>query len=345
MDDIVSAGDDRIHDQHEYPKDYAHDYEDFRLADHDSLHNIDFLISENSNLYLENKIKFSDNEADYSIADDKIDLQKEQSHVTHDYVSPGGSSYWIPVVPDHIKPKINSTYDSSTATLSMYNNYASLVGFDVRLGPVRTIESDIITQQHLLCNQEGKPRSGKVDGLDPQHNKIQRSKDSFRCKCKAKIVFILLEGTNIYIVADFVEQHNHEMFAKDNIFLSRTKRKLDYSQEMFIHYLSKQNIGALRAHRLYIGLRGGSDIRGRLVSDFKNSTRNLNSYIGARDGKFLVMKMMERKKNILSFSFEFKVIEKRLNSIFWANETAKYNYNAFGDVVSLDATFSMNKFI
>nr|KAJ0184771.1 hypothetical protein LSAT_V11C900462500 [Lactuca sativa] len=314
MDDTVSTGDDHIHDQHEYPKDYAHDYEDFGLADHDSLHNIDFQISENSNLNLDNEIEFIDHEADYTIADDNIDLQKEQSHVTHDYVSSGGSSYWIPVVLDHIKPKINSIVDSYSATLSMYNNYASLAGFDVRLGPIRTTESDIITQRHLLCNREGKPRTAKVDTLDPQHNKIQRRKDSFRCECKTKIVFILVHGTNKYIVAEFVEHHNHELFGKDNMFLSRTKRKFDYSQEMFIHNLSKQNIGASRAHRLYTGLQGGSDIRGGLVSDFKNSTRNLNSYIGSRDAKFL------------------------------ADETAKYNYNAFGDVVSLDATFVMNKY-
>nr|KAJ0200768.1 hypothetical protein LSAT_V11C600333660 [Lactuca sativa] len=370
MDDTVSASDDHIHDQHEYPKDYAHDYEDFGLANHDSLHNIDFQISENSNLNLvfilvnfynnnvellycflqygvictckdedplehiqdhiydnseyhfgdcsnhnpdaENEFEFNDNEADYTIADDNIYFQKEQSHVTHDYVSPGGSSYWIPVVSNHNKPKINSIVDSYSATLSM-------------LGPIRTTKSDIITQRHLLCNREGKPRTGKVDTLDPQHNKIRRRKDSFRCECKAKIVFILVHCTNKYIVAEFVEQHNHELFGKDNMFLSRTKIKLDYSHEMFIHNLSKQNIGASRAHRLYTGLQGGSDIRGGLVSDFKNSTRNLN-YIGSRDEKFL-----------------FKVVEKKLNSIFWADETAKYNYNAFGDV-SLDATFSMNKY-
>ncbi|XP_052621065.1 protein FAR1-RELATED SEQUENCE 5-like [Lactuca sativa] len=292
----------------------------------------------------ENQFKFNDNEADYTIDDDNIEFQKEQSHVTHDYVSPGGSSYWIPVVSDNIKPKINSIFDSYTTTLSMYYNYASLAGFDVRLGPFRTTESGITTQRHLLCNREGKPTTSKVDTLDPQHNKIQRRKDSFRCECKTKIVVILLHSTNKYNVVEFVEQHNHMLFGKDNMFLSHTKRKIDYSQEMFIHNLSKQNIDASKAHRLYSGLQGGSDIRGGLVSDFKNSTRNLNSYIGDRDEKFLVLKMLERKKNIPSFSFDFRVVEKKLNTIFWADKTAKYNYNAFGDVVSLDATFSMNKY-
>ncbi|XP_052626901.1 protein FAR1-RELATED SEQUENCE 5-like [Lactuca sativa] len=291
-------------------------------------------------VHQENEFEFNDNEVDYTLDDDNIDFQKEESHVTHDYVSPGGSSYWIPVVSDNIKPKINSIFDSYTSALSMYYNYASLAGFDVRLGLFRTTESDITTQRHLLCNWEGKPTTA----MDPQHNKIQRRKDTFRCECKEKIVFTLVHGTNKYNVVEFVEQHNHKLFGKDNMFLSRTKRKLDYTQEIFIYNLPKQNIGASRAHRLYSGLQGGSDIRGGFVSDFKNSTRNLNSYIGVRDAKFLVVKMLERKKNIPSFSFDFKVVEKKLNSISWADETAKYNYNAFGDVVSLDATFSMNKY-
>ncbi|CAI9290111.1 unnamed protein product [Lactuca saligna] len=332
MDDTISVGDDHSHDQHEYPIDYADHDEEFGLADHDSLHNIDFDIGYNSNLNLvedplehvqnhidvnsvyhfgessshnqdaKNENEFIDDEADDTIVDDNIDLQKEQSHVTHDYVSPGGSPYWIPIVSDHIKPKINSTVDSYGATLSMYKDYASEVGFDVRLGTIRTTKFGIITQQHLLCNREGIPRTAKVDTVDTQHSKIQRRKDSFRCECKEKIVFILLHGTNKYTVDDFVEQHTHELFGKDNMFLS-LKKKIDYSQEMFIHNLSKQNSGALIAHRLYTGLQGGSDVRGGLIFDFNNRTRNLNSYTGFRDAKFLVAKMLERKNKYPYFFF------------------------------------------
>nr|KAJ0200955.1 hypothetical protein LSAT_V11C600316690 [Lactuca sativa] len=78
MDDTISAGDDHSHDQHEYAFDYADHDEDFRLADHDSIHNINFDIVDNSNLNLENENKFIDDEADDTIADDNIDLQKDQ---------------------------------------------------------------------------------------------------------------------------------------------------------------------------------------------------------------------------------------------------------------------------
>nr|KAJ0209413.1 hypothetical protein LSAT_V11C400201630 [Lactuca sativa] len=150
--------------------------------------------------------------------------------------------------------------------------------------------------------------------------------------------------TNRHLVCNREERHNHELFSKGNMHLSRSKRKLDYSQEIFIHNLSKQNIGPVKAHRLYSALQVGPSVQGGLVTDFKNARRILNCYIGGRDAKFLVDKMNDRKKNVPSFTFEYKVLNKRLHSLFWADETAKYNYNSFGDVVSLDATFSMNKY-
>ncbi|CAI9295649.1 unnamed protein product [Lactuca saligna] len=205
---FLKVGDDHIHDQHEYPIDYADDDEDFELCDHDSLYNIEFEIGENSNLNGENENEFIDDETDDTIANDNMDLQK-----------------------DHVKPKINSTVDSYGATLSMYKNYASEVGFDVSLG---TTKFDIITQRHLLCNREDEPRTAKVDTLEPQHNKIPRIKTHL--------------GAN----------------AKQKLFLF-------YYVEIFIHNLSKQNIGASRAHRLYTRLQGGSYVRCGLVSDFKNN--------------------------------------------------------------------------
>nr|KAJ0187917.1 hypothetical protein LSAT_V11C900505550 [Lactuca sativa] len=225
----------------------------------------------------------------------------------------------------------------------MYRNYALEAGFDVRLGTLRTSTWDVITQRHLLCNREGKPNTGKVDTLDIQHNKPKRRKDSFRVECKAKIVLNIIPGTEKYVVHDFTEKHCHTLFSKETIHLSHAKRKLYYVQEIFIHNTSKQNIGATKAHRLYTVITSCHLDRG-LVSDFKNSTRNLNCFIGGRDSKFLVYKKNERKKHVPNFTFEYRVMEKKLNTLFWADETTMFSYNAFGDVVSLDAMFNTNRY-
>ncbi|CAI9300105.1 unnamed protein product [Lactuca saligna] len=338
MDDTVSAGDDHIHDQHEYPKDYAHDYEDFGLADHDSLHNMDFQISDTSNLNLdehplehiqdqmyenseyhfgdcsshkeaENELEFNDNEADYNIDDDNIDFQKddaEQSHVTHDYVSPGGSSYWIPVVSDHIKPKINSIFDSYRAALSMYYNYASLAGFDVRLGPIRTTEFDIITQRQLLCNR----------------------------KYMVLINILLLNLSNKTIISCLVRticfcpvQRGNLIIHKRSLFTIRQSKIL----------VPQEHIDCILDFRVVLTFAVGWFLISRTVLESQFLHRFQGCKIPCREDAI-------KEKSIPSLSFDFKVVEKKLNVIFWADETSKYNYNDFGDVVSLDATDNMNKY-
>nr|KAJ0194873.1 hypothetical protein LSAT_V11C700380670 [Lactuca sativa] len=319
----VSAGDDHIHDQHEYPKDYAHDYEDFdnnvellycflqygvtcTCKDDDPLEHIQDHIYDNSEYH------FSD-------CSNCSNHNPEQSHVTHDYVSPGGSSYWIPVVSDHIKPK----------SIQFFYSYRALMsGLDQLEQPNPTLSHNDICYAIRKVNQE----TAKVDTLDPQHNKIQRRKDSFMCECKAKIYMVLINILLLNLLNNIIIS----CLVRTICFLSRTKRKLDYSQEIFIHNLSKQNIGASRAHRLYTRLEDGSDIRGGLYE----KSQFLHRFQGC---KIPCSKDAGKEKNIPSFSFDFKVVEKKLNSIFWADETTKYNYNAFGDV-SLDATFSMNTY-
>ncbi|XP_052621944.1 protein FAR1-RELATED SEQUENCE 5-like [Lactuca sativa] len=284
-----------IYEEHYLASDDDNVIEDLDFPDNDTLYNDGFQTGESSNPNLEDAN--NDEDENHFVDEDievNIDYSEGQPHVTHDYVSLGGTLYWTPIVLDDIKPKVSSKFNSYGEAETMYRKYALESGFDVRLGRVQKMKNGIITNRHLVCNRE--------------------------------------------------ERHNHELFSKGNMHLSRSKRKVDYSQEIFIHNLSKQNIGPVKAHRLYSALQVGPSVRGGLVTDFKNARRNLNCYIGGRDAKFLVDEMNDRKKNVPSFTFEYKVSNKRLNSLLWADETTKYNYNSFGDVISLDATFSMNKY-
>nr|KAJ0217409.1 hypothetical protein LSAT_V11C300155040 [Lactuca sativa] len=156
--------------------------------------------------------------------------------------------------------KVNIDFSEET----MYRNYALEAGFDVRRARVQKTKNGIIKNRHLVCNREGNPNTSKVDTLDIQHKKTQRRKDLFRRNCKAKVVLEIILGTLRYVVSDFFEQHNHELFSKGNMYSSRLKRKLDYSQEIFIHNLSTQNIGPVKAHRLYSAFQVGPSFRGGL---------------------------------------------------------------------------------
>jgi zinc finger SWIM domain-containing protein 3 len=263
---------------------------------------------------------------------------------THDYISPGNTPYWTPQVPDELIPKIGMVFGTYNDAVRMYKAYAFEAGFDVRKGTTKKKTTGEITVRYMLCNRQGKPNVGEVDTTDVQHKKFERRRDMFRTECDAKVVLHIVSCTQNFIVHDFVERHNHPLISKDKMFMSRTSRQLDFSQERMIYDLSNQNIGATKAYRILSGLQGGYGNRGGLQVDYKNSSKQLNCYIGGRDAALLCTKMRERKKYVPNFTFEAKLNGTQLNACFWADETAKYNCSQFGDVVSVDATFNTNRF-
>ena len=88
--------------------------------------------------------------------------------------------------------------------------------------------------------------------------------------------------------------------------LSRTKRQLDFMQKSFIFNMQIQNIGATKAYRLFCGLQGGYCATGGNLIDFKNFSRDLNCHVGGTNAKDLVSKMVDRRKHLQNFSFEYK---------------------------------------
>lgn len=265
----------------------------------------------------------------------------EESVFSNDFVSPGGTPYWTPKTTK--KPKVDDVFDSYNAAVETYKSYAFEAGFDIRKGSSTKINGGIITTKYLLCNREGKPNTGNVDTVNIQYKKIKRRKDLHRTECKAHIVFKLIPGTDKYVVHKFVENHNHMLISKDNMQFSHTSRQLNFTTKTFLHNMTIQNVGAAKSYRLLTGIQGGCSTRGGLLVDFKNYMRDLNCFIGGSDAQLIVNIMEDRSKYASNFTFECRVVEKQLNAMFWADETAKYNYKEFGEVVSFDATFDTNR--
>ena len=263
---------------------------------------------------------------------------------THDYVSPGDTPYWTPQVQEQLKPKIGMVFGTYDDVVRMYKAYALEAGFDVRKGTTIKKTTGEIRVRFIVCNRQGKPNVGVADTMDTQHNKFERRRDMFRCECKAMIVFHLNSCSKKSIVHDFVERHNHALISKDKMFMSRTNRQLDFSQQSMIYNLSNQNIGATKAYKIISGLQGGYGNHAGLQIDYKNTKKQLNFFIGGMDAWLLYTKMNDRKKYVPNFTFEVKMDGKQLNAVFWADETVKHNCSLFEDVVSMAATFNTNRF-
>lgn len=136
------------------------------------------------------------------------------------------------------------------------------------------------------------------------------------------------------------------MVPKEDQFLLRSNRSMSYTHQYFAMKASNANIGPVSFFNLVMeeltGSRWTSSV-GCTKTNFKNYQRDVCSLIGDKDAQ--IEKFNVKKEVYPCFSFEFESGEDgKLKGIFWADETYKLNYEAFGDVVSFDSTFNYNKY-
>lgn len=246
-------------------------------------------------------------------------------------------------------------FDNFDEAYNMYLDYANKARFSIRKSTTKRKKGEI-THKYILCNKAGKPRRTVVKDtlLQEKQNEDIQNKGDKKVKekrnsnytvtdCKACVRFKAIHGTPCYKLYSFVENHNHPLVDENNMDLLTTRRKLDFSDKLFIHQASLSNNGPTKAHRLRVAFMGGyHNVRGN-PSDWKNFRRSVNKYIGTRDAQMLIDKMNDRKKHVPNFSFQYHTVNDELSCMFWSDETMKCNYYAFGDVVSFDATYRTNR--
>ncbi|GKD30710.1 FAR1-related sequence 5-like protein, partial [Tanacetum coccineum] len=108
--------------------------------------------------------------------------------------------------------------------------------------------------------------------------------------------------------------------------LSRAQQQLHFCDYIYIHRASLSNIGPTLAHRLKVALIGGYDkVRGT-PGDYRNFKRVVNLFIGDMDAQMIVDKMINMQLHVPEFSFEHHVLHDELVSMFWADDTMKYDF-------------------
>ncbi|XP_035843909.1 uncharacterized protein LOC118479400 [Helianthus annuus] len=255
--------------------------------------------------------------------------------------TPQGTRYWIPNVADKFIPVCGKSYPTFADVLSMYELYAFEAGFSVKKGQTK-VWNGIPTHKYLRCSKYGKPQPKRTfDTLDESSVKHRRTNFTW-CDCKASILVSI--SNDSYTVLSFNDIHNHELVESYNRDLSKISRKLSFSTKQFIHNMSLNRIGPMRAYRCLVALKGGHhNVNGTPV-DFKNFSHQLRIFIGERDAQVFLERLRERFDNLPNFYFDYTVSNGKLSSVFWADEISKLNYKAFGDVLAFDATYSTNRY-
>ncbi|XP_076899955.1 protein FAR1-RELATED SEQUENCE 5-like [Bidens hawaiensis] len=172
----------------------------------------------------------------------------------------------------------------------------------------------------------------------------RRKRLTIRCGCRAHIQLKSVDG-GFFEVDYFVEGHNHRMVVDSDMQFVHSARKLTHVQEEAIYELSNMNLGPVKAFNLMRTQYDGFEKVGATKDDCKNFRQGLNCYIGEYDAEMIVQRLCAKKTFSSDYSFEYDVNDNReLIRMFWADETSKSNYLAFGDIISFDATFKTNKY-
>ncbi|XP_071715246.1 protein FAR1-RELATED SEQUENCE 5-like [Rutidosis leptorrhynchoides] len=173
-----------------------------------------------------------ESEREYDISDEYInEIQNDEDYnspkatATRKNETPGGSLYYTPIVDKHFLPVIGHNYGTLDQCEEMYRLYAYHACFDIRKAGQKTAKSGLVKQKYYLCNKAGTPKEVYFDTLQETKKPIRKS--NMECTgCRAKVRFNRVYETDTFILADFEEQHNHELLPIEYRHLSKKERKM-----------------------------------------------------------------------------------------------------------------------
>ncbi|XP_071704523.1 protein FAR1-RELATED SEQUENCE 2-like [Rutidosis leptorrhynchoides] len=171
-------------------------------------------------------------ERKYDISDEDIneiqnddDYNSPKATATRKNETPGGSLYYAPIVDKLFLPVIGHNYGTLDQCEEMYRLYTYHACFDIRKAGQKTAKSGLVKQKYYLCNKAGTPKEVYFNTLQETKKPIRKS--NMECTgCRAKVRFDRVYGTDTFVLADFEEQHNHELLSIEYRHLSKKERQM-----------------------------------------------------------------------------------------------------------------------
>ncbi|KAK1398645.1 hypothetical protein POM88_008508 [Heracleum sosnowskyi] len=260
-------------------------------------------------------------------------------------VTPGGRRYYVPIAIDEtFIPFVNKLFHSMEKGMIFYQEYGMLSGFNTRRSTEKTDDDNNIVSKYVVCSRAG---FNEKKSIVPSKNSSQvrrRRTISNRCCCHAKIILRIVSGKT-YRISAFVEEHNHDLVAKDGRQFMRVNRQMSTISRKFVFDAANVNIGVSKSHSFMKEQVGGYANVGATVRDFRKFSRDLKVYVGERDAQMIINKFKAKRDSCESFYYAYDVdSEDHLTKLFCADTVARRNYELYGDVVSFDATFNTNMY-
>ncbi|KAK9715618.1 hypothetical protein RND81_06G177400 [Saponaria officinalis] len=246
-------------------------------------------------------------------------------------------------------------FDTLEDEIQFYRIYAIACGFDIRKSSQRRFRDNTIRTKHIVCHREGygpdEMSTGNSDNSNEKSDNNKGKSDNkkervitirrFGCTAMIKLKF----NSGKYVICQFREGHNHPLVLVKNREFQKLSRNLTLYHKQTIINHSKVNIGASKTYRLCKEVANGYENVGASLLDFKNFQREVKLFIGDADAEMFISNLEKLVRSIKGFQYAYHVDEGRnLCRVFWTDAHGKSVYLAFGDGVSFDLTYGINKY-
>ncbi|XP_050387290.1 protein FAR1-RELATED SEQUENCE 5-like [Argentina anserina] len=173
------------------------------------------------------------------------------------------------------------------------------------------LRKDTVVQMTLLeksmCYKQGKYEKKRDD-------KGIRSRGVVRCGYEAKIAVLQVGQSSIYIVSNFVEEHNHLLFLPKELSL--------------VNIPPHKQFGILEVQA------GGIQNIGCTKTDLYNYARDIRREYKGHDAKMVYEHFICEKSKNDPFYIKMKANDNdKLTHCFWADAKSRSSYKAYGDAI------------
>ncbi|XP_028102733.1 protein FAR1-RELATED SEQUENCE 5-like [Camellia sinensis] len=211
------------------------------------------------------------------------------------------------------KLKQGMTFDYEQCVYDFYNIYGGRMGFSIRRDFCRKNKiTNQLSCRLLVCNKEG----------------FQKD-----------------EGTGKYVVTDFKEKHNHDLVSPECAHMLPSQRKISTTQAIELDLAAQSGLRLGQSFDLMGREAGGRQCLGFTKLDQKNylRTKRQQSLAYGEVGNVLQY-FKEKSMQNPSFFYAFQLDnEEQITNMFWADAQMIMDYAQFGDVVTFDTTYKLNK--
>ncbi|KAJ4758760.1 Protein far1-related sequence 5 [Rhynchospora pubera] len=233
--------------------------------------------------------------------------------------------------------RVGLEFASKEAAFEYYKKYSYLHGFGVYSNGGFSADGK---KKRVIyrCHKARNSRSGKVKPV-PEKKRVQE-----KTGCLANINVCFNPLKELWFISSFVTEHNHEL-APEFSHKIKSHRSMKFYVKKQLEINENAGLPTIGNINVVMQMCGGEDVCGFTERDARNVLEKLRrSGLKNGDAEAMMSFFRQTKEDDPDFYYACKFSEEnRLEIVFWADSVSRAAYRYFGDAVSFDATYIVNK--